>query len=127
MTFKTLLRVVKVEFLRVPGTREPDTLWVGYRGRFSEPKLRSRLSLQRCSFWPESDSGYVLLRHQWEGDSSFRVTSGSQLKIKLLRGSRKIAKLTIGVDDLLAMKSRGQDKLQFTIQHPLGHALLQLE
>ena len=60
---------------------------------------------------------YVLLRHQFDDDSSsFRVTCGRgrQLKIKLLRGCKKVAKLTIAVDELLALTSQGNVKLHFS-------------
>lgn len=126
------LSIRKVEFLLVPGDKPPDTLWLGYKGFFSRPLLRARLRLERCCFWPEPRPGqdtYVLLRHQFEGDSaskSFRVAAGKgrRLKVKLLRGRRKVGKLTVAVDELLAMTGSGSAKLQFPPYHPLGHALL---
>ena len=124
------LTIHKVEYLQVPGGKLPNTLWVGPKGFFSRPLLRVPLALERCSFWPRPRPGedfFVLTRHQFEGDATFALPTKGHLKVKLLRGRKKVAKVTVPVQDLLARTSSGvATDLHFPAYHPLGHALIKV-
>ncbi|KAG0710271.1 hypothetical protein GWK47_023160 [Chionoecetes opilio] len=121
----------KVKFLQILDARLPTTLWVGPKGFFSTPLLRVPLKLQPCPclLCPQPRPGedtYLLTQQQFDTNITFTVPSrkGAQLKVKLMRGGKKIVKMRVSVQELLAKTSSGPARFYFSSRCPDDYAFL---